>query len=535
MRATSLIFAAALLAPGTAPAAAQTYSATQLQALATQDAQQYGIPTNLFLAQIQGESGFNPNPGTSSAGAVGIAQFLPSTAASLGIDPNDPVQALQGAARYDAQLYQQTGSYSAALTSYTGGLTASRPGNSSYAAAFQDAQAADAAGLNPTTLAANPSAQDGMSFQVVGPSAAGTSGSGAADFSGGDGNSTTPAGSIGSSSGGALTTAPGQLDNFFIWLNTQLITATQANVQGLITQIQTQVAASLLAIMTLAVIIWALRAARTAYSEEALIRWMATAILVTVAISTDSGFYATYIATPIANAPTLVAQLISPGATSPSAEFAGVWSNAYALKQHIDSETSGWFNYLAVSFLLDFALLVLAIGLVMMDLPFLIGQVFLEILAIVGPVIFPFALFEPLKGIFWGWAKHIITILLTLLGINIVLNMYGPVLTAAINAAVANGNPEADSHSFCGLALSLFIVGATTLYLSAMFRDIVGQGVELRLAQASRWLSWTPVAEAAGAAAVGGTAAAGAAALGAPAWVAFTRYAPVGASLSRAI
>ena len=130
------------------PARAQTtYTTAQLQALATADAQQYGVPVNLFLAQIQGESSFNPNIGSSTAGAEGIAQFEPATAASLGIDPLDPAQALQGAAEYDAQLYQQNGnSWVAALTKYTGGLTPASPGNPSYATAFADAQTADAGG-----------------------------------------------------------------------------------------------------------------------------------------------------------------------------------------------------------------------------------------------------------------------------------------------------------------------------------------------------------------------------------------------------
>ena len=105
------------------------------------------MPVNLFLAQIQGESGFNPNVGTSQAGAEGIAQFKPATAAGLGIDPLDPAQALQGAAQYDAQLYQQNGnSWVGTLSSYSGGLTPVNPGNPNYATALADAATADAGG-----------------------------------------------------------------------------------------------------------------------------------------------------------------------------------------------------------------------------------------------------------------------------------------------------------------------------------------------------------------------------------------------------
>jgi hypothetical protein len=44
---------------------------------------QTGLPVNVVAAQIEEESGFNPGV-TSSAGAEGIAQFLPSTYAAYG-------------------------------------------------------------------------------------------------------------------------------------------------------------------------------------------------------------------------------------------------------------------------------------------------------------------------------------------------------------------------------------------------------------------------------------------------------------------
>src|ERR1700728_3819656 len=102
----------------------------------------------MVLDHIQAESSFNPNVGSSSTGAVGIAQFEPATAASLGIDPTNPVQALHGAAEYDAQLYQQQGSWTGALTKYTGGLTPTNPAD--YGPVFADAANATA---NPTATA----------------------------------------------------------------------------------------------------------------------------------------------------------------------------------------------------------------------------------------------------------------------------------------------------------------------------------------------------------------------------------------------
>jgi len=82
--------------------------------------QRYGISPGTLGALLQTESQFNP-AARSKAGAVGIAQFLPSTAASLGVDPSDPFQSIEAAGRYLAQLKTKYGSERAALAAYNGG------------------------------------------------------------------------------------------------------------------------------------------------------------------------------------------------------------------------------------------------------------------------------------------------------------------------------------------------------------------------------------------------------------------------------
>lgn len=89
--------------------------------LAKQFASQAGIPPDLFVKQINQESGFNPKA-LSSAGAIGIAQFMPGTAAGLGINPHDPVQSLRGAASLMARYVKQYGGdYAKALAAYNAG------------------------------------------------------------------------------------------------------------------------------------------------------------------------------------------------------------------------------------------------------------------------------------------------------------------------------------------------------------------------------------------------------------------------------
>ncbi len=78
-------------------------------AVARSEAERNQLDPDVFTWQIWQESRFDPHA-VSPAGAIGIAQFEPETAAELGINPRDPAQALAAAARLDARrisLYAQ--------------------------------------------------------------------------------------------------------------------------------------------------------------------------------------------------------------------------------------------------------------------------------------------------------------------------------------------------------------------------------------------------------------------------------------------
>ena len=94
---------------------------TPYVAEAWSDASDAGIPPELFVRQIQQESGFNP-AAISPAGAIGIAQFMPATAAALGFDPHNPVVSLRMAALYMAQKQASYhGDDAQALAAYNAG------------------------------------------------------------------------------------------------------------------------------------------------------------------------------------------------------------------------------------------------------------------------------------------------------------------------------------------------------------------------------------------------------------------------------
>jgi len=92
-------------------------------ALARQDAMNYGLDPTLYERQINQESGFNPNA-VSPAGAIGIAQIMPSTAQGWGVDPWNPVQSLNVAADHMAWYQTHYGSFAKALACYNAGTAA---------------------------------------------------------------------------------------------------------------------------------------------------------------------------------------------------------------------------------------------------------------------------------------------------------------------------------------------------------------------------------------------------------------------------
>src|SRR5579864_15897 len=89
-----------------------------------QTANRYGVDPALAIEVDTAESRMNPNTPDSSAGAIGIFQLEPSTAAQLGVDPRDPVQNIDGGVRYLQQMLSRFSDVSEALGAYDWG-----PGN----------------------------------------------------------------------------------------------------------------------------------------------------------------------------------------------------------------------------------------------------------------------------------------------------------------------------------------------------------------------------------------------------------------------
>lgn len=90
--------------------------ATAIDATATK----YGVSGSLFTALVWSESGFHATA-VSHAGAIGLAQLMPGTAAGLGVDPWDPFQNLAGGARYLQAQIARFGRADLGLAAYNAG------------------------------------------------------------------------------------------------------------------------------------------------------------------------------------------------------------------------------------------------------------------------------------------------------------------------------------------------------------------------------------------------------------------------------
>jgi hypothetical protein len=100
------------------PPAGRQYS-EQIKAAAAKA----GIDPALLAALAWSESGFRSDA-QSGAGAIGLTQLMPATAAGMNVDPTDPAQNLEGGARYLAVQLRRFGRVDLALAAYNAGPTA---------------------------------------------------------------------------------------------------------------------------------------------------------------------------------------------------------------------------------------------------------------------------------------------------------------------------------------------------------------------------------------------------------------------------
>ncbi|MEA2428435.1 MAG: hypothetical protein QOF37_2063 [Thermoleophilaceae bacterium] len=106
---------------GRATAAVQSFVPARYAPIIARAAQRWQVSAHLLAAQLYAESNFNPFA-QSGAGAEGIAQFIPSTAAAYGVrNPFDAADAIDGQAHLMHDLLARFASVPLALAAYNAG------------------------------------------------------------------------------------------------------------------------------------------------------------------------------------------------------------------------------------------------------------------------------------------------------------------------------------------------------------------------------------------------------------------------------
>ena len=107
---------------GIEPAAAEQQPPTRpIPQILTEAANRHGLPPTFVRAVAKAESALNP-AAVSRAGAIGVMQLMPATAAALNADPKDPEQNIEAGTRYLRELLiKYNGDAVKALAAYNAG------------------------------------------------------------------------------------------------------------------------------------------------------------------------------------------------------------------------------------------------------------------------------------------------------------------------------------------------------------------------------------------------------------------------------
>lgn len=106
-----------------------TAEVSSTDAMLQASAHKYNVDSRLVSAVAEAESGYHQSA-VSDAGAIGVMQLMPDTAAALGVNPYDEAQNIDGGTKYLKQLLDSFGGdVTKAVAAYNAGSQAVRDYN----------------------------------------------------------------------------------------------------------------------------------------------------------------------------------------------------------------------------------------------------------------------------------------------------------------------------------------------------------------------------------------------------------------------
>lgn len=468
-------------------------SKADLQATATQAAQQYGVPTNLFLSQIQGESSFNPNIGCNKVGACGIAQFLPGTAQQFGVNTSDPTSSLYGAAQYDAQLFQQYGSWTTALTKYTGGLSpGNTAGNAAYAQAFTAAQQADSNGITTasatgqqvdfgggtdtsvTSSSTDPTASTGGDVSIASPDPTnGSSGVSLGSGSGSAASSTITTGS-GSAPATSVTASGTTLSTPFSWAYSYVQSSLLAPLTNAANQVLSAVQPAITVVAVLAIAIMGMLMALGIIGHgDVMLRWLR--IIGVVGLLANTADYNTYVTQlVITDVPQWFSSIFNPGSTlaSPAATFDAALLSSYHATQLVHAVSFG--DGIVMGIAKVFFLFVVVIVLVVMFAVFVVLQTLMAVVLLVAPILLLGLMFEYTRRFVNGLVNAIVGLLLSAFAVNAIVAILTAGMSQVFGSIQAGINDWDTFYNLIAAGISLAIIGAIVPIAARVMHSLAG-------------------------------------------------------------
>lgn len=316
----------------------------------------------------------------------------------------------------------------------------------------------------------------------------------------GDGSSGLPAISFTSADSSsslampAVSSTPGPLSKPFTWLYDQTITGTEQVIKDDIAAMQTAVSTYADGLITLALICFLIRSLLGRFLIDRYARFVLTVCFVVPFIGLGSSLYQAYVVDPVVGLPGFWQQHLATqngielSGRGPAAMLDAVYNQVYHSIVEIWKATPLSFGMFWNGAALCAAWVIVAFSLLAVFMAYAIITLLAMILLVIGPVMIPMVLFHVTASLFHGWIRATITLVLSMLAIDVILTIFLSVMTNLMSALTITGTPDTDLPSVWGCALAMAVMGWSVKYVPSLV-SMIGGGVAVSLDNVSRHMS----------------------------------------------